>query len=123
MKHFQVLLLTLLTAITFELGSIVAKLPTPEAHAAPPAVYGPALEDPHDTLKRQIGAVQAQIAKLDSRVNDDSKRLLITCTFAKQALDSASKAYPTDFSDAIRRCTARGWNASLLNNFDIPFGP
>jgi hypothetical protein len=74
-------------------------------------------------LKRQLAGIQDQIAKLAYRVNDDSKRLLITCTSAYAAESFAGKYYPHDFSENIRKCTARGWNASLLNNFDIPFGP
>jgi hypothetical protein len=35
MKHFQVLLLALVTMITFELGLLMIKFPTPAARAGP----------------------------------------------------------------------------------------
>jgi hypothetical protein len=44
MRHFQVLMLGLLTAITFELGLVIVKLPTPTVLATAPSTYTP--EDP-----------------------------------------------------------------------------
>ena len=163
MRYFQVLALTLLTAITLELGLIAVKLPTPTVHAAPIQAPGTAIEDPHDTLKRQIAefqrelqrdiagdrqrlvAIEQQVArvsqsvekatqnvamvtanqeKLGSRVNDDSKRLLMTCFMVAQHLVSqagpAAATYPKNRMDL---CRAGFWKAESFNNFEIPWGP
>ena len=154
MKHFQVLIVALLTAITFELGWMAIKLPTPEAHAQVPSRIPtpPAIEDPHEALKRQItevqrelagdrqrlAAIEQQVARVQqneervlSRVNDDSKRLLTTCVIAwivPNLVGVPSSRAPSEeayVTGAKKRCTAQGWNATattILNNFDVSFG-
>ena len=129
----------LLAAIAFELGVIIIKRPTPTAQAQVSAATYPTqipnLENPHETLKRQVAAVQQQLArvtknedKLLYRVSDDSKRLLMTCvqlTRTYKAVLGGTPGHPGlsgGFTD-LEPCTARGWTASSWNNFDIPFGP
>jgi hypothetical protein len=133
------LVIILLAAITFELGLIIIKLPTPTAQAQVSAATYPTqipnLEDPHETLKRQVAAVQQQLTrvtqnedKLLYRAGDDSKRLLMTCvqlTRAYKAVHGGTPGHPGlsgGFAD-LEPCIARGWTASYWNNFDIPFGP
>ena len=153
MRRFQVLMLALLIAITIELGLIVVKLPTPAVHAGAYQQPAPALEDPHETLKRQITEVQRELAgdrqrltaieqqiarvsqnvqnvtqteeKVLSRVNDDSKRLLVTCFMeASIFIKTVSGAGTTG---AQSYCKSVGWTRqsgpSLAMDFDTPFGP
>jgi len=120
MRTFQVLLLALLTAIMFELGLVVIKLPTPAVRAAAPSTYIP--EDPHEALKRQLADVTRRVGNIEQRLTTDSRRLLAVCTM----LYPLTEKYPGDFDSAVRRCTAQGWTGIVLNKFnnlDVPFGP
>lgn len=53
--------------IALELGLIAVKLPAPAVHAAPIQAPGTALEDPHETLKRQIAELQRDNASLKAQ--------------------------------------------------------
>ena len=160
MGRFQVLLVVLLTGIALELGLIAVKLPTSAAHAAPIQAPGTAIEDPHDTLKRQIAEVQRELAgdrqrlvaieqqiarvsqsvdkvtqnvamvtanheKLVSRVNDDSRRLLVTCFMGAWMFIKTVPGVGTQGANGY--CTAQGWKRqsgpALGMDFDTPFGP
>ena len=130
MRQFQMLVVVLLTAITVELALVVIKLPTPPLQAAPSppnsATFTP--EDPHDTLKRQLADVQKQIARLDARLHDDSRRLLATCYLAHSAWFYLFNpgVHPAPIQDINKiYCTAQGWNTAQPRdkNMDIPFGP
>ncbi len=121
MRMFQVLLLTLLVVITFELGLLIVKLPIPAVQATvPSSTYIP--EDPHETLKRQLTDVTRRLGTIEQRLASDSRRLLGMCAMVYPITEK----YPGDFDSAIKRCTAQGWSAVALNkfnNFDLPFGP
>jgi hypothetical protein len=148
MTQFQVLALALLTAITFELGLIAVKLPTPAAHAAFPQQPAPSLEDPHETLKRQINELQRELGRVSQsvekvsqnvqmvtaaqerivyRVNDESKRLLVTCfMMSVHFAQGLSNVFKTDNGSSLERCTARspwGGSGTFMGNYDVPFGP
>jgi hypothetical protein len=120
MRHFQVLMLALLAAITFELGLVIIKFPTPTVQATAPSTYIP--EDPHETLKRQLTDVTRRLGTIEQRLTSDSKRLLVTCIIAFTGMSRTSGQ--TDL--AVKSCSAQGWSSELMNkynNFDIPFGP
>ncbi|HLJ58775.1 MAG TPA: hypothetical protein VKZ50_03495 [bacterium] len=140
MKQFQVLTIVLLTAITFELGTILVNLPTPDAHAAPlapaPAAQGPAyaLDKDLTDISTRLGNIESKLTALQqaqtvlqqtqvnmfSKENDDSKRLLMTCFMIAQMYLNGPVGQGKNPLDS---CTAHGWSASSFGNFSIPFGP
>ncbi len=77
MRHFQVLMVALLTAITFELGLMIVKLPTPAVQAQVPRnIPTPTtMEDPHEILKRQIVEVQRGLADVQRGLGSEGQRL------------------------------------------------
>ena len=67
MRHFQVVLLALLTVIALELGFVVIKLPTPDAQAQTPPRNIPtpgSLQDPHDQIRAQLTVVERELAEV-----------------------------------------------------------
>ena len=153
MRHFQALLLAVLAVISVELGILISKLPTPAAQAtqyAPPGNY-PTVQNPQpvnpsslvdqfatlngkeDKIIQNQSAIYSAIVRASqtgnnvlSRVNDDSKRLLMTCYMSAQVFGSQALAGPSAAGAPRNRldlCRSGWWKAEAFNNFNIPWGP
>ena len=138
MRHFQALLLVLLTAITIELGLLVVKSPTSAVQAQTRIPTPPAMQDPHDlirvqldriqselvTVERELAATRQQMAGVTQKVNDDSKRLLVTCHEVAQMAHRYGNLPPTRPQVAAGPCTGSYWeqNPPFYGTFNIPFG-